>query len=619
MGGFDQPYLYDADRRDSFAPTKGFDPKAITRASWEPKPRPTKREGPLVSFNRHPDLHEVPTGRTTSFRPMSYRTKGWIVWLRWVQMTLRCLEVIGALGVLALWILISNVEDLTAWIMRIACGVVGINCIYGILHHMRPAGSRTPASSAAYNLFAAFTDTATLPFYTYGAYSARTHSEAWTTLLSDQSLTPRYFVPAAYYTLIGAGGLHLLSLSISLWLGLMFRRIANMPPDMNPLEDHLTARVHKRNKSSVSTSYTAMTEEAKRLSTPLEGRRRSGAPYEDLQRPPSIPFMHTRSGSRDSAISISSKHDLPSRQYGIQPGNSPRNSITSPADLKRLSKPTSGHGSYTELPLHEAGASRPGSRPGSILVDPNPSSNRPPKFTEAWYTSESLITRTQERQRAMNAAARMSASNSRAYEALVQPYDEVSDDDSDRENNMRPDPTDVSDLTDSVIGSNMHPNPLRSNPTPTGSAISAASPPAVPRHGLDDGKSAPRVKTSFYNTRSSVALGEISTNSRSVSGSQDITEQKPAALRPGKAMARVRDSSIQPEGDFFSKPYGQLRASTPPVIVGGKRQVSTGNDFDLGSGDGKKGYRRNVSGKIAEEGRAGTDRRTSRYAVLNRD
>lgn len=57
MGGFDQPYLYDSDRRDSrTAPTRGFDPKAITRASWEPKPKEmSKKDGPLVSFNKHPE------------------------------------------------------------------------------------------------------------------------------------------------------------------------------------------------------------------------------------------------------------------------------------------------------------------------------------------------------------------------------------------------------------------------------------------------------------------------------------------------------------------------------------------------------------------------------------
>lgn len=384
-----------------------------------------------------------------------------------------------------------------------------------------------------------------------------------------------------------------------------------MPPDMNPLEANLTARSHKRNKSSMATSYTAMSEDSRRLSTPLEERRRSGAPYENLTRPPSIPFMHTRSNSRDSVIS--SKSDLPSRQYGVQPSNSPRNSITSPADLKRLSKPASGRGSYTEIPLHETGAPRPDS--GVDLAD-LPSPGRQAKFTEAWYTSESLITRTQQRQRAMNAAANSAVANkTRAYEALAQRYDEDTDEDSDQENSMRPDPADVSDLDDSVMGSSMHPNPLRSNPTPTASAVSVA--PTVPIHGQKMGNNIPRAKTPYYSPRGKT-LGEIPANSRTVSGSQDITEQKQAG-RPGSFMARNRDSSIQPEDIFYSKPYGELKAATPPLTtIGSGRQVSSGNDLDLASDNkGYGGYRRNVSGKVAEEGMAG--RRFSRYAILNDD
>lgn len=54
--GAQQPYLYDDDRRDSRSPDKPFDPKAVTRASWQPKPKKKKKQdGPLISFNRHPE------------------------------------------------------------------------------------------------------------------------------------------------------------------------------------------------------------------------------------------------------------------------------------------------------------------------------------------------------------------------------------------------------------------------------------------------------------------------------------------------------------------------------------------------------------------------------------
>jgi hypothetical protein len=486
---------------------------------------------------------------------------------------------------------------------------VALTSIYAIYHLSQRAGRRPPTSSAAYQLFAAFTDLAVLPMYTFGCLAVINHSSGWTTLLSNQSLTV-YLVPAEYYTLISTGGMHLFSLCISLWLGLMFRRIANMPPDMNPLEDHLTAR-HKRNRSSVATSYSAMSENSKRLSTPLENRRRSGAPYEKLSRPPSIPFMHTRTGSQVSVVS--SKYDLPSRTYQVEPSNSPRTSIASPADLKRLSKPASNRGSYTEIPLHETGAYT--SRPSSVVEPMDGPPTRTAKFTEAWYASESLIHRTQQRQRAMNAAATSaSASKNRTYEALDQLYNDESDGGSDQENAMRPDPADVSDLDDdSMIGSSIHPNPLRSNPTPV-SSVSSLSTPSVPAH---TSAKVPRVKTPFSSYRGP-ALSEVSLNSRSASGSQDITEQKPGMLAApvGSGMDRYRNSSIQGESDFFAKPYGELRAGTPPVIVGGGRQVSSGNDYDLGS-SGQGNHRRNVSGKVAEEGKI--QKRYSRYSVLNKD
>lgn len=43
-------------QEDCRFPTKPFDPKAVTRASWEPeRKKPPKKDGPLVSFDRHPE------------------------------------------------------------------------------------------------------------------------------------------------------------------------------------------------------------------------------------------------------------------------------------------------------------------------------------------------------------------------------------------------------------------------------------------------------------------------------------------------------------------------------------------------------------------------------------
>ncbi|KAI8961661.1 hypothetical protein F5Y11DRAFT_325345, partial [Daldinia sp. FL1419] len=639
--GAQQPYLYDAERRDSRSPEKPFDPKAITRASWEPQPKKKKKKpkGPFLAFNRHPDAHVVPTGRTSMFKPMSSTTKWWIKFMRYVQLFLRILEMIGGGCLLVLMILISNVDLLTAWVLRITPGVIAISCVYAIWHLIRPAGSRPPGSSAAYQMFAGVTDLTVIPLYAFGVISVVNHGKEWELIVTASPELTEYLIQSEYFTLICASGLHAISLCISVWLCLMFRRIASMPPDFNPLEDHLTSRVkqHKRNKSSVATSYTAVSDDS-----PFENYRHSGIPGDDLSKPPSIPFMHTRTGSRDSFSSSKrdSRCDLPSRQYQITPGNSPRNSV---AELKRLSTPrVAQRASYTEVPLHETGVhTPPSSRPSSITITAAPSPHQPTnasptriaKFTEAWYASDSLINRTQERQRALNAAerSRQSKTQSQQYEAVNQRYNlDDSEDDSDRENNdmMRPDDSDfeADDVPSSPIDvmGHLRPNPLRLNPTPQG------KPQVVQGEGREI---ASRQKTPFQ------PLSEVNHNARSVSGSQDIADEKTS---PGRAPSfwrrslavpksggsgnggRNRDSSIQPDGDFYAKPYGELKPATPPVMIGGKaaqggngnRQVSSGNDYgDLGGGSAAGAWRRNVSGKIAEEGLGGN--RYSRYSILN--
>lgn len=520
-----------------------------------------------------------------------------------------------------------------------------IHCIYGIYHLSRAAGGRTPGSSAAYHTFAGISDLCVAPIFAYGILAIRDNGSKWATILPNQGAMD-VIIPAVYYLLIADSALHLLSLAISLWLGVMFRRIQNMPPDMNPLESHLTARPHKRNKSSITTTST-YTESEKRLSTPLEERRRSGTPYEDISRGPRVPFMHTRQGSDTSLRTRDSRVDLPSRQYQITPSNSPRNSATS-ADLKRMSAPppprSSHRGSYAEIPL--AGTSSRGSSAygyaqayaspssptqASSSSRPNSSSRlstgtvashratptvpkhqtaqpaRAARFTEAWYASDSLISRTQQRAREMGrpGAAAIAPSSRRAYEAIAQPYDD-GDSESDSDAGIRPDENE-SDLG-SATG---HPNPLRCNPL---------APPPASR---------------------GPALADIALNDRRVSGSRDIVDEKPAAAALASTryqqqqnlllkknhpqlVPRNRNSSIQPESDFFySKPYGELKPATPPVMVGSGRQVSSGNDYGAGAGVGAEaGFsstfgRRGVSGKIAEEGRVGEERGYSRYGGLD--
>jgi hypothetical protein len=458
-----------------------------------------------------------------------------------------------------------------------------------------------------------------------------------------------YFMPSLYYSLVAGGVMHLLSLCIGLWLALKFRQIARMPPDCNPLEENLTSRRHKRNKSSVTAASAFVAEDEKRISTPLD-------------RPPSIPFHATRS-PRSSFGSA----DFPARQYQITPGNSPKNSPRNSAtaeDFKRMagapSSPLStdkpappphrspwrgSYSAYSEVPPRDIVSDSPPSyghqsRPSTGTVAPHHPTTatpahdtaalpRPAKFTESWYASESLINRTQERNRAINAAERAAEKRAaeqrkmvRGYQSIRDPYDtRDSDSESDYEDSgnagrngyrglMSPG-ADELDENDGDLGSG-HPNPLRSNPS-------------LASFGQVTGKQGRRPNSEMPIIRKSSALAEIDLNDQRVTGNKqaagDIADEKPGRSYGGLKASlskrytwggapRNRNSSIQPESDFYSKPYGELKSATPPVMVGSDRQVSSGNDLGLSGaagGDAANRYfsfgKRNVSGKVAEEGR----------------
>lgn len=54
--GVQPPFLYDAVKpENSRSPYSKYDPKAVSRASLTPRPQKPKQDGPLISFNKHPE------------------------------------------------------------------------------------------------------------------------------------------------------------------------------------------------------------------------------------------------------------------------------------------------------------------------------------------------------------------------------------------------------------------------------------------------------------------------------------------------------------------------------------------------------------------------------------
>ncbi|OAA69065.1 hypothetical protein ISF_03440 [Cordyceps fumosorosea ARSEF 2679] len=573
------PYMYSATASDdSRFPTSTFDPKAITRASWEPKPKRKPQTGPLLSFNAHPDTHEALQQRS-AYKQLGKKTEKAIKWVRGWQLLCRLLEFNGALGILVLMILLTRVNGITAWIMRIVSGVTALHCLYGIVHHSRSATTRTPGSTAAYQLFAGIFDLTAASFYAYGAFVTHRDSASWATLLKDQSLLD-YLVPAVYYTIIGAGGLHLVSFLTSLWLAITFQRISDMPPDMNPLESHLTARpsFHKRNKSSVTT-YSS--ENEKRLSTAQSSKHRSEASWESFSYPRTVPFMHTRTQSQDTLVNNEPRLNLPQRQYQIPTRNSVAYSAASMIS-SHATAPRSSRGSYAELALGDASPTRP----QYVANNGNASNSRAPKFTETWMPTDSLISRTNHRNREMAAAnTSRQARGSQSYSALDQRYnadlDDSGSDYGDDEN------ADISSARRRGANGNQHPHPLGSHPT------------TPPRPQTRAGGSSPRPTTPWTASRLSAksALSEISSNERLGEATRGLGIRSPLTNKPD-----LRPPPAITSDEFYARSYGELRPATPPVMVGDTRKISSGNDYHALA---MAAERRRVSGKVAEEGLAG--------------
>jgi hypothetical protein len=242
---------------------------------------------------------------------------------------------------------------------------------------------------------------------------------------------------------------------------------------------------------------------------------------------------------------------------------------------------TSHRGDYTEISLKDVNSSRGELISNNINNNNNNARDRAPKFTETWMPTDSLISRTNHRNRQMAATETgRAAHTSQSYSALGQRYNE---DDSE---------SDYGD-DENQAANDQHPNPLRSHPT----ALSPGSP--------RDGHRSYQPWTASKLSANS-ALSEISHNGRMVPESKDLAdrslwENKPDLRPPGK-----------PDTDnLYSRPYGDLKPATPPVMIGNNRKISSGNDYHHSSSGGAD--RRRVSGKVAEEGLAG-NRFTIGYA-----
>lgn len=610
MIGASKPFLYGTGRghNAAFFPTSTFDPKAVTRASWKPKPRKPSHYGPLLSFNIpakcvsdhhsvtalshaliHCSRYALPTYQARRDLSCSAQLKNCIKWLRVVQLLCRISEFTGALSISVLLVFVRNIDEVTGWILRILVrnvpfaqlvpsfpdsivadkanlmkpGVAMLHCLYAIYHLSRKASGRSPGSSAAYHVFAAILDLVILSLHVFGASSTYQESSTWRSRLSDQDFV-RYFASAIYYIVIIVGGMHLTSLLVSSWLGIIFRRISLMPPDMNPLEANLTARpLHKRNRSSVTTVSSAfegtwqLASEAHQSPLGFESNQGSPAPL--------APFRHTKDGSYSSLGSHHSLINLPNRQYQILPQNLSRGSIYA----------ASSTGHKTDVHSAKANSEQILQREENSMI--NVKQTRLGGRTKTGMLAVSPMMTVGHRGCTMAKGNATSCCENRS-EAVCSTLAQIVKEETVSVDSVYHGKHNVAcnkpNLHNMV---NSHTNPLHSHPA----ANLKCKEKAIPFADNVDVAN----REYIFRTR-------MNKTSENKNNSYHVNDQNKGTQRPWK---RLRNSSAQLAEYLHSRSYENLKSNTPPILVGGDRKISSGVDYG-------RGNRRNFSDKTLEEG-----------------
>ncbi|KAK2779496.1 hypothetical protein FQN52_002429 [Onygenales sp. PD_12] len=374
MGRTEPPFLYDPPAHNRFSGiANDFDPRAVTRASWTPREPAMEKTGPLVNFNRHPDsvrysISEyavIPDGKINK-KTMSPRTKSRVKFTRIFQLLLRILTLIGALGMLFCVICIKNTTGAVSWMIRVAPGVSILQTVYGIYHLSRSSAARTPASSASYMLFAAILDAGLIPLYVFtGMMAQAEHTKGtygWDTLFETKIAADK-IIYATFLGCYATAGLHLASLIISLYLAVIFRKISKLPPDMNPLEDNLTSRAHKRTKSEI----TAIADKHLSDSSFASSNINRGSIAQDPLITPtrSVPFMHTRADSTDNL-----EESTRSSYYSAQSHRFSRSDLPS-QQLRQYEQAQQPKAAIARTPARGRGTT---SRPQSVIINTPPTS-----------------------------------------------------------------------------------------------------------------------------------------------------------------------------------------------------------------------------------------------------
>lgn len=127
-----------------------------------------------------------------------------------------------------------------------------------------------------------------------------TNEYGWGTLLKT-TVAKEKILLSAFLTSVTNGGLHFVMGVISVCMAVIFRQISHLPPDMNPLEDNLTAQPqHKRNRSSIPSSSSQAHLSMSTLGEFDPAKRMSQSSDPLISPTRTLHFLHTRTDSTSS-------------------------------------------------------------------------------------------------------------------------------------------------------------------------------------------------------------------------------------------------------------------------------------------------------------------------------
>lgn len=539
--------------------------------------------------------------------------------------------------------------------------------LYAIYHLLRNAKSRPPASSASYHFFALITDAGFVPFYVFTALLAKRNLNEdagtdgrWRTFFPTDEETDKVLL-TTWLIATTTASLHLASIVLDLYLVYIFRKIAKLPPDMNPLEENLTSRrktKHRHKNSSIS-AIQPLTGDDKRLSTQTtttlntDYRTSQYAPLITEKEIPSpdrksIAFLHTRAESgmtysphtpntaqqsrekffayaqpdsaRQSRSNINHRDDLLGKEDNNEESLMERKAFLAQQAIKRNSRPSSFITSSSKQDFYTPpSTAKPQESTGDLALQ----DSRETLQSDNWFVYGEPD---QSEEHFSGPKASVFKPKHHGY-GVLSPYDELSEDDGHhpmmpqplRMNPPTPPPT--STLQGVKLKSTPPPSPLKRTQTVTSISTDAT-------FNRSNTNKSPR--TRYYGDLRAATQGirgDSPTNSpkasptKSTRGSYALPSSAKQYTTNNAGAGKIEHVPFTLDKKSFASVKRTGEANYTPVKGQSPRVVSRSGVDYMGAYDdpadlGTPGRRREVSGKVAEEGRSGVADLAARWGGM---